>query len=44
VFLRPAAVGLDSIHIDDLFGQRLHRPAFSVGEAPAINLPLGLLA
>jgi hypothetical protein len=39
-----AAVSLDAIYIDDLFGERLHRSAFSAGDAQAINLPLGLPA
>jgi len=25
--------------VDDLFGERLHRSAFSAGDAQAINLP-----
>lgn len=39
-----AAVSLDAIYIDDLFGERLHRSAFSAGDTQAINLPLGLPA
>jgi hypothetical protein len=39
-----AAVSLDAIYVDDLFGKRLHRSAFSDSDAQAINLPLGLLA
>ena len=39
-----AAVGFDPIDIDDLFGERLHWSAFSDGDAPTINLPLGLPA